>query len=225
MPVDNTEPLSIYRAGPGYDNCLADMLLRASRGCRRQGLLDHLLALPRLEALRVLARLARQEGQHAGRIEHTLVALVDGVCAGTLTLREDPPEAYRPLSPDPLREVFAGLGLARATAHAALDRQEAFLSLMPGAAGPFPAGRWRVQYLAVRPENRAGGVARGLLLRARDEAARAGAASLGLCCPLGAPPAWRLFSAMGYAAESVHRFPPELAHLGEGYVLLGRRTA
>ncbi|GFK92682.1 hypothetical protein NNJEOMEG_00508 [Fundidesulfovibrio magnetotacticus] len=223
MPVDNTEPLSVYRAGPGYDNCLADMALRAARGHRKRGLLDHLLGLDPHRTQRVLALLARDPRQHAGRYEHTFVALVDGVCSGTATARTDLPGGYQPLSPDALADAFARRGLTEVQARAALDRQADYLRLLPLAGEPFGPDTWRVQYVAARPENRAGGVARGLLRRVEAEARSAGIARLGAVCQTGNVRALRLFAAMGYEAERERAYPPELAHLGEGIVVLVKR--
>ena len=216
MPVNNTEPLSVYRAGPGYDKCLADMILAACRGHHKRGFLDYLLELPDADTVRLLTHLAVHPAQAWGRIDETYVARVDGVCSGTVTMCREKDTRDYPFSPEALNGVASRLGMGPDVVAAILARQKAYVDQMPAFDEPAPPGTWLVEYLAVRPENRAGGVARGLMARAADEARNAGGLALELYCDFGNTRAERLFAALGFGVVREYRYLPELAACGEG---------
>lgn len=199
MPVNNTEPLSVYRAGPGYAPCLAEMILMATRAQHKRGILDYLLGLPEPLILRVMARLAMHPAQAWGRIDNTFVALVDGVCAGTATARPAVPFGEFPYSPEPFREVAAGLHIAPELVDAALERQERLLYWLSPGDDPEPQGMWLLEYLAVRRPFRAGGVARGLMERVVQEASVAGGTGIELYCEIGNVQAERLYATLGFS--------------------------
>ncbi len=207
MPVNNTEPLSIYRAGPGYAKCLADMILAASRAPHKRGYLDHLLhGAATDEVLRLLAALAVHPRQQWGRLDNTWMALVDGVCAGTATFRPAAQVEEFPFSPPALLLAASGLGLERVAAEA-LDRQRMLLDALPSGQVP-PPGTWRLDYLGVRYENRGAGVGRGLMLRALDEVRAAGGRALELYCQGGNDRAAGLFAALGFREVWRHQLRP-----------------
>jgi len=220
MPVDNTEPLSVYRAGPGYARCLADMILLASRSHHKRGFLDHLTGLPEPLILNLLARLAMHPAQLWGRIDNTYVALVDGVCSGTVTVREDISTPDYPFSPHALRDLAPGLGLTDEDVAGIVSRQQAFVNAMPAVTEPATPGTWLVEYLGVRRENRAGGVARGLMARVEQDLRAAGAKALELYCDLGNTRAERLFSTLGFTLVREYRYGPGMEIYGEGVSLL-----
>jgi len=217
MPVNNTEPLSVYRAGPGYAKCLADMILLASRGHRKRGFLDHLTGLPEPEIIRLLSILAMHPDQPWGRIDNTYVALVDGVCSGTVTVRPELASRDYPFDPTALEDACARMGLAPGQAREILARQEAYvagLSVFEEEALP---GAWLVEYLGVRRENQAGGAARGLLARAERDVRDAGGTALELYCDLGNTRAERLFAALGYTLVKEYRYGPGFEACGDGF--------
>lgn len=217
MPVDNTEPLSVYRAGPGYDNCLAEMILAACRGHRKRGFLDHLVGLPGPDILRLLALLSRHPGQRWGLIENTYVALVDGVCSGTVTVSRETADRDYPFTPGPLKDVAAKLGLSPEIVEEILARQKAFVDQLAVFNEPIAPGTWLVEYLGVRPENRAAGVALGLMDRAASEVRAAGGLALELYCDIGNTRAERLFARLGFTLAKEYRYIPEMVEAyGEG---------
>ncbi|WP_243312855.1 GNAT family N-acetyltransferase [Fundidesulfovibrio agrisoli] len=198
MPVNNTEPLSVYAAGPGYAPCLAAMILDSSRAHRLRGFIEHILDLPKPKALRLLARLAAHPAQLCGRIGNAYVALVDGVCSGMVTVRPAGRLEEFPFSPEALAEAGAAERLGGAWLEGALKRQRAFTGALAGARGPAPAGTWSVEYLAVRYENRSAGVARALLGRVAAEVRDAGGNALELYCEAGNLRAEAMCSALGF---------------------------
>ena len=220
MPVNNTEPLSVYRAGPGYAKCLAEMILLASRSHHKRGFLDHLTGLPEPVILKMLAGLAMHPAQPWGRIDNTYVALVDGVCSGTVTVREDISTPDYPFSPSALEDLAPGLGLHPEHVADILSRQRAFVNALPAVTEPASPGTWLVEYLGVRRENRAAGVARGLMARTAQEVRAAGGKALELYCDLGNRRAERLFAALGYTLVKLYRYGPGMDAYGEGVSLL-----
>jgi GNAT superfamily N-acetyltransferase len=216
MPVNNTEPLSVYRAGPGYAKCLAGMILAACRAHRKRGFLDYLLELPDGDIVRLLTLLAAHPAQQWGRIDETYVALVDGVCSGTVTVSREKYTRDYPFTPEALTEVASRLGLAPGLVAEILARQKAYVDQMPAFDEPVPPGTWLVEYLGVRPENRAAGVARGLMARATREVRDAGGSALELYCDIGNTRAERLFASLGFFLVKEYRYRPELADLGDG---------
>lgn len=216
MPVDNTEPLSVYKAGPGYAPCLAKMILAATRGHRKRGFLDLLTGLPEPNILRLLALLAVHPAQPWGRLDNTWVALVDGVCAGTVTMCSDIHTRDYPFSPLALADAAGSLGIPPVQVSDILARQKAFVDQLAAFDEPAPAGTWLVEYLGVRPENRAGGVARGLMARAAREVKNAGGTALELYCDVGNVRAERLFAALGFTLASLYRYGPGFEAYGEG---------
>ncbi|MFP5221948.1 MAG: GNAT family N-acetyltransferase [Acidobacteriota bacterium] len=199
MPVNNTEPLSVYRAGPGYAPCLAEMILLATRAQHKRGILDFLLGLPEPVILRVMARLAMHPAQAWGRIDNTFVALVDGVCSGTATARPADPFGDFPYTPEPFREVAAELHIEPELVEAALERQKRLLYWLSPGDEPEPEGMWLLEYLAVRRPFRAGGVARGLMERVMQEVRAAGGSGLELYCEIGNVQAERLYATLGFS--------------------------
>lgn len=198
MPVNNTEPLSIYRAGPGYAHCLAEMMLMATRAHHKRGILDYLLGLPEPMILRVMARLAMHPAQAWGRIDNTFVALVDGVCAGTATVRPAVPFGEFPYSPMPFCEVAAELRIPPEFVEAALKRQKSLMAWLAPGDDPEPPGMWLLEYLGVRRPFRAAGVGRGLMRRVIEEVRTAGGTGLELYCEIGNVRAERLYASLGF---------------------------
>jgi len=219
MPVNNTEPLSVYRAGPGYAKCLADMILLASRSHHKRGFLDHLTGLPEPTIIRLLARLAMHPAQPWGRIDNTYVALVDGVCSGTVTVREDLSTPDYPFSPQALRDLAPDLAISPEQVADILSRQQAFVSALPAVTEPASPGTWLVEYLGVRRENQAGGVARGLMARTTQDVRAAGGKALELYCDLGNTRAERLFAALGFTLVREYRYGPGMDVYGQGVSL------
>ena len=216
MPVNNTEPLSIYKAGPGWAECLAKMILAACRSHRTRGFMDYLLQLPEPAIIRLLARLALHPAQQWGRIDNTYVALVDGVCSGTVTVRTEINSRDYPFTPLALAEVAPSLGITPSQVADILARQKAFVDQLSAFAEPMPPGTWLVEYLAVRYENRSAGVAKGLMARAMQEVKAAGGAALELYCDLGNTRAERLFASLGFALVKEYRYAPKMKACGEG---------
>ncbi|WP_243361650.1 GNAT family N-acetyltransferase [Fundidesulfovibrio terrae] len=215
MPVNNTEPLSVYRAGPGYAKCLADMILLASRAHRKRGFLDHITGLPEPEIIRLLSILAMHPDQPWGRIDNTYVALVDGVCSGTVTVRPELATRDYPFAPPALRDAAARMGLAGAQVRDILGRQEAYVDSLSVFDEPTQPGAWLVEYLGVRRENQATGVARGLMARAADDGRKAGGATLELYCDTGNTRAEQLFAMLGYELVRKYRYDPVVEVCGE----------
>lgn len=216
MPVDNTEPLSVYRAGPGYARCLAEMILMASRGHHRRGYMDNLLDLPGERTLDVLAALARHPAQLWGRVDNAFVALVDGVCSGMVSVRPARTLGEFPFSREAFTEVGQRLGLAPEAVARTLERQNDLARRFHASATLLPEGTWLVEYLAVRRENRAAGVARGLMARVEAEAKAAKASGIELFCEMGNERAQRLYSTLGFRPVWEFRYPQEMAAHGEG---------
>jgi GNAT superfamily N-acetyltransferase len=211
MPVNNTEPLSVYRAGPGYAKCLADMILLASRAHRKRGFLDHITGLPEPDIIRLLSILAMHPDQPWGRIDNTYVALVDGVCSGTVTVRPELATRDYPFAPMALRDAASRMKLPDALVRDILTRQKAFtdsLSVFEEDAQP---GAWLVEYLGVRRENQAAGVARGLMARAMDDVRQAGGKTLELYCDTGNTRAERLFAMLGFTLVREYTYGPVVA--------------
>jgi len=219
MPVDNTEPLSVYRAGPGYSDCLANMALAASRAHHKRGFLDSILDLPAHGIVRLLSRLAMHPDQKWGRTENSYVALVDGVCSGMCTVRPaDSRDAFL-FSPGAFRDVAVTLKKDAAWIEAALKRTKAFAeAVFPSE--PAPAGTWRLEWLAVRHENRSAGVARGLMARAVDDIRHAGGLRLDALCETGNVRAERMFGSLGFRVEREFPYPSGLPEPGRGFKLL-----
>ena len=220
MPVNNTEPLSVYRAGPGYAKCLAEMILLASRSHHKRGFLDHITELPEPVILGLLAGLAMHPDQPWGRIDNTCVALVDGVCSGTVTVREDISTPDYPFSPRALEDLAPGLGLSPEHVADILARQRDFVNALPAVTEPASPGTWLVEYLGVRRENRAGGVARGLMARAEQDVRAAGGKVLELYCDLGNTRAEKLFATLGYTLVRKYSYGPGMEVYGAGVSLL-----
>lgn len=225
MPVNNTEPLSVYRAGPGYARCLAEMIVMASRGHNRRGYLDRLLDMPEERITDVLAALAMHPGQLWGRIDNAFVALVDGVCSGMATAREAASMGEFPFSREAFEEVGARLKLAPEAVAQVLERQDELAVRFEASRTRFAPGTWLVEYVAVRRENRAGGVARGLMERIAAEAAAAGGKGLELFCEMGNVRAERLYASLGFRPVWEYRYPGELAGQGQGIRRLRRELA
>lgn len=215
MPVNNTEPLSVYRAGPGYAKCLSDIILAASRAPYKRGFLDHLLQMPEASILRLLGRLAMHPAQEWGRIDNTFAALVDGVCAGTVTVREKLRPCEFPFTPEALRDVARHLGMDAPQVEAVLTRQRTWLAHLPIDA-ECPPGVWQAHYLGARREFRGGGVARGLMERAIGEITASGGTALELLCAMGNTRAEQLFASLGFTVVEERRFGPGFEHLGIG---------
>ncbi|MFZ5427272.1 MAG: GNAT family N-acetyltransferase [Thermodesulfobacteriota bacterium] len=221
MPVDNTEPLSVYRAGPGYSACLANMALAASRAHHKRGFLDSILGLPAHGIVRVLSRLALHPGQKWGRVENSYVALVDGVCSGMATVRPAGTRDEFLFSLEAFRDVAATLKMDARWTQAALERRDAFAeAVFP--AEPASEGTWRLEWLAVRHENRSAGVARGLLERALADVRAAGAARVEVLCEIGNVRAERLSGTFGFEAVREFPYPAGLPEPGTGFRLLRR---
>jgi GNAT superfamily N-acetyltransferase len=214
-PVDNTEPLSIYAAGPGQAPCLARMILAAARGRRLSGFLDVLLRVPERTILDILARLSVHPAQVWGRLDRTQVALVDGVCAGTITFGPEPEPSPYPFTPQALKDAAARAGLTPAQVLAGLTRQQAYMAQWPELfAGRAEPGTWLIEYLGVRRENRLGGVAQGLMTRARDMAGAAGASRLELYQDQDNALAGRLFASLGYKLVGTYAPAPGMEAYG-----------
>lgn len=224
MPVDNTEPLSVYRAGPGYSDCLANMALAASRAHHKRGFLDSILGLPAHEIVRMLSRLAMHPGQKWGRTDNSYVALVDGVCSGMCTVRPAGTRDEFLFSPGAFRDVAVALKKDAAWIDAALERADAFAgAVFP--LEPAPEGTWRLEWLAVRHENRSAGVARGLLDRALDDIRAGGGKRIEALCEMGNVRAERLFGTFGFEAVREFPYPQGLPEPGTGFRLLRRPPA
>jgi len=210
MPVNNTEPLSVYPAGPGYAPCLAAMILASSRAHRLRGFVDRLLDLREPAILKLLARLALDPGQLCGRIDNAYVALVDGVCAGMVTVRPAGRLEEYPFSPGALEEAASALRLDAAWTGRVLERQRDFVSGLPRSREPMQEGVWFVEHLAVRYENRSAGVARGLLDRVGADARGAGGTVLELYCETGNARAEALCATLGFVPASPEAPGPRL---------------
>lgn len=208
MPVNNTEPLSVYRAGPGYAPCLAEMLLAASRGHLKRGFLDALLSLPEPRILKLLTLMASAQPQRWARIENAFVALVDGVCAGIAVAR---PATNAPelLEPKALFQAGAALKLTTQHIEAILVRQAQLCNAQPARTEPLAPGVWFVDCIGVRYENRSAGVGRALLSRIIEESAPAGATALETWCVMGNTRAQGLFTALGFTVEQQRLYPAD----------------
>jgi GNAT superfamily N-acetyltransferase len=217
MPVNNTEPLSVYRAGPGYAHCLAGMILSACRGHLKRGFLDDITGLAELDILALLAALAKHPGQPWGRIDNSYVALVDGVCSGMVTVREEIVRPDYPFAPGPLREAAGKLGITPEAVEAILARQRAFVEQLPAFTEPVFPGGWLVEYVSTRYENRSAGVARALMARAEADIRAAGGSALEAYCDMGNTRAERLFASLGFTLVKEYFYIPEMRPLwGEG---------
>lgn len=215
MPVNNTEPLSVYRAGPGYAKCLADMILLASRAHRKRGFLDHITGLPEHGIIRLLSILAMHPDQPWGRIDNTYVALVDGVCSGTITVRPELATRDYPFAPAALRDAATRMGLNGEQVRGILERQAAYVDSLSVFEEEAQPGAWLVEYLGVRRENQAAGVARGLMARATEDVRKAGGEVLELYCDTGNTRAERLFAMLGFTLVREYRYDPVVEMCGQ----------
>lgn len=225
MPVNNTEPLSVYKAGPGYAPCLARMVLLASRAHRKRGFLDWITGLEEADIIRLLSILAMDRQQPWGRIDNTWVALVDGVCSGTVTVRPELATRDYPFAPKALEEACGRMGLEPGQARGILARQEEFVNALSVFEEEAEPGAWLVEYLGVRRENQAAGVAMGLMARAAEESRKAGATSLELYCDVGNTRAERLFAKLGFMPVREYRYARVLGSSGEVVTRLRRDLA
>lgn len=210
MPVNNTEPLSVYRAGPGYAHCLAGMILSACRGHLKRGFLDDITGLPEPDILALLARLALHPAQPWGRIDNSYVALVDGVCSGMVTVREEIVCLDYPFAPEALQDAADALGFEPGVAEGILTRQRAFVAQLAAFSEPVFPGGWLVEYISTRYENRSAGVAYALMARAEADIRAAGGAALEAYCDMGNTRAERLFASLGFTLVKEYLYIPEM---------------